>query len=205
MLSEPIVFVVDDDAEVRESIRWLIESVGMKAKTFASAHEFLDAYDPQQPGCVVLDVRMPEISGLELQKKLLAKGIEIPTIIVSAFGSVAVAVDAMKHGAVDFIEKPFSDQAMLDRIHQAIEKDRRQRRQKVQKTKAAARVDLLTVREREVMDLVVGGKATKQIAVDLEISPKTVESHKYNIMAKLDINTITDLIKIAFRKKIITL
>ena len=193
MNNEPTVFVVDDDEEVRESIRWLIESVGLAVQTFASAKAFLDAYDPDQPGCVVLDVRMPEMSGPELQKKLLARGIEIPTIIVSAFGSVAVAVDAMKHGAMDFIEKPFSDQAMLDRIHQAIEKDRRQRRRKVQKTKAAARIDVLTAREREVLDLVVGGKATKQIAVDLGISPKTVEAHRAHIMQKMAADSIPNL------------
>lgn len=197
MSNEPTVFVVDDDEEVRESIRWLIESVGLAVQTFASAKAFLDAYDPDQPGCVVLDVRMPEMSGPELQKKLLASGIEIPTIIVSAFGSVAVAVDAMKHGAMDFIEKPFSDQAMLDRIHQAIEKDRLQRRRKVQKTKAAARIDVLTAREREVMDLVVDGKATKQIAVELGISPKTVEAHRAHIMQKMAADSIAELVRLA--------
>ncbi len=197
MRNEPTVFVVDDDEEVRESIRWLLESVGLAVQTFASAQAFLDAYNPDQPGCVVLDVRMPEVSGLELQKKLLARGIEIPTIIVSAYGSVAVAVDAMKHGAVDFIEKPFSDQALLDRIQQAIDKDRQQRRRKAQQARAAARIDVLTAREREVMDLVVGGKATKQIAVDLAISTKTVEAHRAHIMQKMAADSIAELVRLA--------
>ena len=197
MSNKPTVFVVDDDQEVRESIRWLIESVGMKAKTFASAQEFLDSYDPEQPGCIVLDVRMPESSGLELQKKLLARGIEIPTIVVSAYGNVAVAVEAMKHGAVDFIEKPFSDQALLDRIQQAIEKDRQQRRRKAQQADAAARVNVLTSREREVMDLVVIGKPTKRIAIDLGISPKTVEAHRSHIMQKMAIESLAELVRLA--------
>lgn len=197
MSNEPTVFVVDDDEEVRESIRWLIESVGLAVQTFASAQAFLDAYDPDQPGCVVLDVRMPEISGLELQKKLLARGIEIPTIIVSAYGSVAVAVDAMKHGAVDFIEKPFSDQALLDRIQQAIEKDRQQRRRKAQQAELAARIDVLTSREREVMDLVVIGKPTKRIAIDLGISPKTVEAHRSHIMQKMATESLAELVRLA--------
>ncbi len=197
MSIEATVFVVDDDEDGREYIRWLIESVGLAVQTFASARAFLDAYDPDQPGCVVLDVRMPEMSGPELQKKLLARRIEIPTIIVSAFGSVAVAVDAMKHGAVDFIEKPFSDQAMLDRIQQAIEKDRRQRRRQAQHAKAAARIEVLTAREREVMDLVVDGRATKQIAVDLGISPKTVEAHRAHIMRKMAADSIAELVRLA--------
>ena len=197
MSNKPTVFVVDDDQEVRESIRWLIESVGMKAKTFASAQEFLDSYDPEQPGCIVLDVRMPESSGLELQKKLLARGIEIPTIVVSAYGNVAVAVEAMKHGAVDFIEKPFSDQALLDRIQQAIEKDRQQRRRKAQQANAAARFNVLTSREREVIDLVVIGKPTKRIAIDLGISPKTVEAHRSHIMQKMAIESLAELVRLA--------
>jgi len=197
MSDEPTVFVVDDDKEVRESVRWLIESVGLAVQTFDSAKAFLDAYDPDQPGCVVLDVRMPEMSGPELQKKLLAEGIEIPTIIVSAYGSVAVAVDAMKHGAVDFIEKPFSDQAMLDRIQQAIEKDRQQRRRRAQQAKAAARINVLTAREREVMGLVVEGKPTKQIAVDLRISAKTVEAHRAHIMREMGADSIAELVRLA--------
>jgi len=197
MSNKPTVFVVDDDQEVRESIRWLIESVDLAVETFGSGQEFLDAYDPDKPGCVVLDVRMPQTSGLELQKKLLARGLEIPVIIVSAYGSVPVAVEAMKAGAVDFIEKPFSDQALLDRIHQAIAKDRDVRRGKAKRAEVAARVEELTSREREVMDLVVVGKATKRIAVDLGISPKTVESHRARIMHKMAADSLAELVQMA--------
>ncbi len=195
--NKPTVFVVDDDQGVRESIRWLIESVDLAVETFGSGQEFLDAYDPDKPGCVVLDVRMPQTSGLELQKKLLARGLEIPVIIVSAYGSVPVAVEAMKAGAVDFIEKPFSDQALLDRIHQAIAKDRDVRRGKAKRAEVAARVEELTSREREVMDLVVVGKATKRIAVDLGISPKTVESHRARIMHKMAADSLAELVQMA--------
>ncbi len=194
---KPTVFVADDDQEVRESIRWLIESVNLAVETFGSGQEFLDAYDPNKPGCVVLDVRMPQSSGLELQKKLLARGLEIPVIVVSAYGSVPVAVEAMKAGAVDFIEKPFSDQALLDRIHQAIAKDQDVRRRKAKRAEVAARLEELTSREREVMDLVVVGKATKQIAVDLGISPKTVEAHRARIMQKMVADSLAELVRLA--------
>ena len=197
MSNKPTVFVVDDDREVRESIRWLIESVDLAVETFGSGQEFLDAYDPDKPGCVVLDVRMPQSSGLELQKKLLARGLDIPVIIVSAYGSVPVAVEAMKAGAVDFIEKPFSDQALLDRIHQAIAKDQEVRRRKAKRAEVAARVEVLTAREREVMDLVVVGKATKQIAIDLRISPKTVEAHRARIMQKMAADSLAELVQMA--------
>jgi FixJ family two-component response regulator len=197
MSNKPTVFVVDDDQEVRESIRWLLESVDLAVETFGSGREFLDAYDPDKPGCVVLDVRMPQSSGLELQKKLLARGLEIPVIIVSAYGSVPVAVEAMKAGAVDFIEKPFSDQALLDRIHQAVAKDRDVRRRKAKQAEVAARVEELTSREREVMDMVVVGKATKRIATDLGISPKTVEAHRAHIMQKMAADSLAELVQMA--------
>ena len=197
MSNKPTVFVVDDDQEVRESIRWLIESVNLAVETFGSGQEFLDAYDPDKPGCVVLDVRMPQSSGLELQKELLARGLEVPVIIVSAYGSVPVAVEAMKAGAVDFIEKPFSDQALLDRIHQAIAKDRGVRRRKAKRAELAARVGGLTSREREVMELVVVGKATKRIAIDLGISPKTVEAHRARIMQKMAADSLAELVQMA--------
>ncbi len=197
MSNEPTVFVVDDDQEVRESIRWLIESVDLAVETFGSGQEFLDAYDPNKRGCVVLDVRMPQISGLELQKKHVARGLNIPVIIVSAYGSVPVAVEAMKAGAVDFIEKPFSDQALLDRIHQAIAKDRGVRRRKAKRAAVAARIEVLTSREREVMDLVVVGRATKRIAIDLGISPKTVEAHRARIMQKMAADSVAELVQMA--------
>lgn len=201
MENNATVFVVDDEAEVRESLRWLIESVDLKVETFASAKEFLDSYDPDRPGCGVIDMRMPEISGLELQKKLKAKGYTLPLIFVSGFGSVPIAVEALKLGAVDFIEKPFSDQALLDRIHYALELDRQARHKRSLNENVNARVNDLTSREKEVMDLVVRGKATKKIAKYLEISPKTVEAHRSRIMQKMEADSIADLVRSAMSVK----
>ncbi len=182
MENNATVFVVDDEAEVRESLRWLIESVDLNVETFESAEEFLGAYNPDRPGCAVLDMRMPEVSGLELQKKLLAKGYTLPLIFVTGFGSVPIAVEALKMGAVDFMEKPFSDQALLDKIHHALEIDRQARLKKSLNENVSARVNELTAREKEIMDLVVQGKVTKRIAVQLGISPKTVEAHRPRVM-----------------------
>ena len=197
MKNNATVFVVDDEVEVRESLRWLIESIDLNVKTFASAEEFLASYNPDRPGCAVLDMRMPEVSGLELQKKLKAKGIALPLIFITGFGSVPIAVEALKMGAVDFMEKPFSDQALLDKIHHALEIDRQTRLKKSRNENVSARVKDLTSREKEIMDLVVQGKATKRIAVQLGISPKTVEAHRARVMQKMKADSIADLVRSA--------
>ncbi len=196
MGQEAIVYVVDDDVEVRRSLRWLLESVGMTVETFANAPEFLDAFDSARPSCLVLDMRMPEMSGLELQRELGVRGITIPIIIITAYGEVRDAVEAMKCGAVDFIEKPFSDQALLDQIHKALDRDIEDRHRHEFLDEVCAKIDELTPREREVMDLVVSGLSTKRIAEDLGISPKTVEAHRARIMQKMHAGSLADLVRL---------
>jgi len=190
------VFVVDDDPAIRESLGWLIESVGLKVKMFATAQEFLEGYDPTLPGCLVLDIRMPGMSGLDLQNELAARKVNIPILVITGHAEVPVAVRAMKAGAFDFIEKPFSDQLLLDRIRRAIEKDAGFRRARSQRAEVAARLAQLTPREREVMDLVVAGKANKVIASELGLSPKTVEVHRAHVMKKMQVGSLADLVRL---------
>ena len=196
MQSNPTVFVVDDDPAIRESLRWLIESVGLNVKVFTTAHEFLDAYDPSLPGCLVLDILMPGMSVLDLQSELAARKVNIPILIITGHAEVPVAVRAMKAGALDFIEKPFSDQLLLDRIRRAIEKDTESRRTHSQRAEVAARLAQLTPREREVMDLVIAGKANKVIASELGLSPKTVEVHRAHVMKKMQVDSLADLVRL---------
>jgi FixJ family two-component response regulator len=196
MQSNPTVFVVDDDPAIRESLRWLIESVGLNVKIFATAQEFLEGYDPSSAGCLVLDIRMPGMSGLDLQNELAARKANIPILIITGHAEVPVAVRAMKAGALDFIEKPFSDQLLLDRIRRAIEKDAEFRRVNSQRAEVAARLAGLTPREREVMDLVIAGKANKVIASELGLSPKTVEVHRAHVMKKMRVDSLADLVRV---------
>jgi two-component system response regulator FixJ len=195
MQSNPTVFVVDDDPAIRESLRWLIESVGLKVKIFATAQEFLEGYDPSVAGCLVLDIRMPGMSGLDLQNELAARKVAIPIVIITGHAEVPVAVRAMKAGALDFIEKPFSDQLLLDRIRRALEADAEFRRVHSQRATVAARLAELTPREREVMDLVIAGKANKVIASELGLSPKTVEVHRAHVMKKMQVESLADLVR----------
>jgi two-component system response regulator FixJ len=191
-----IVHVVDDDATLRDSLRWLIESVGLTARVYATAEEFLSDYDGSG-GCLVLDVRMPGLSGLELQEKLRRQDLQIPIIIVSAHADVPIAIRALKAGAMDFIEKPFSDQILLDRIRDAIERDREQRQVAAKRAVIAAQVAQLTPREREVMGLVVAGKANKVIASELGLSQKTVEVHRARVMRKMHADSVAQLVQLA--------
>jgi len=193
MSEKATVFVVDDDSAVRESLRWLIESVGLKVKTFSTAREFLDAYDPNQPGCLVLDIRMPGMSGLELQDRLAEKSIHLPVIIITGYGDVPVAVRAMKNGAIDFIEKPFSDQVLLERIQLAIEQDSAYRRITERRQDIENRLAVLTPREREVMYLVVEGKPSREIAKELGLSTRTVEVHRTHLMDKTKVRSVAEL------------
>lgn len=196
MESKPTVFVVDDDSAVRHSLRWLLESSGLLVETFESAQAFLQAYHPERLGCLVLDVRMPGLSGLDLQEQLQTQDIAIPIIIITGHGDVPMAVRALKEGAIDFIEKPFSEQLLLDRIHQGIALDAEQRIKHAQQAVIQSRIDRLTPREREVMEFVVDGKANKQIAVLLERSQKTIEIHRANFMRKMEVNSLAELVRI---------
>lgn len=195
-LPEPTVFVVDDDPAMRDSLRWLFESVGLAVETFATAEEFLNGCHPSRPGCLLLDVRMPGMSGLNLQDELAARHFTLPTIIITGYAEVATAVRALKTGAIDFIEKPFSDELLLERIREAIVADRQAREAQAQRADVAARVALLTTRELSVMELVIAGKANKVIAADLGLSPKTVEVHRANVMRKMEAQSVAELVRL---------
>ena len=191
------VYIVDDDDAVRDSLRWLVESVGLKVETFASANEFLEVCDSSFSGCLVSDVRMQGLSGLELQEQLNLKDIKLPIIFITGFGDIQMAVHAMQAGAVDFITKPFNDQELLDRIQHAIEKGEQAWEQQVHSNLIKSRYDLLTPREKEVMAKVVKGKLNKVIAADLNVSNKTVEAHRAKVMEKMQAANLAQLIRMA--------
>jgi two-component system response regulator FixJ len=199
-MSEPTVFIVDDDQAVARSLRWLIEIVRLGVETFASAQAFLDNYDSSKPGCLVLDVRMPGISGLELQERLAARRINIPIIFITGHGDVQMAVRALQAGAFDFVEKPFNDQDLLDRIQKAIAFDAERRGKESQRAQLQALFSSLTAREREVLDLVVEGLSNKAIANTLGLSAKTVEVHRAKVMEKMHARSISDLVKMAMQE-----
>jgi len=192
----PVVFVVDDDEAICESLRLLIGDIGLEVRTFTSARQFLEKYDASVPGCLVLDVRMSGISGLELQARLNEMGAHIPTIIITGHADVPMAVEAMKAGATDFIEKPFRDQVLLDSIQKAIDLDLRIRRQRQEHQDVQSRIGLLTQREREVMDRLVAGKSNKSIAFELGISQKTVDFHRANILDKIGVSSVVELVRL---------
>lgn len=194
-MTEPTVFVVDDDPAMRKSLQWLTESVGLAVETFANAEVFLQSYTPDRAGCMVLDVRMPGMSGLDLQEQMQSLGCTLPVIIVTGHGEVQSAVRAMQSGAVHFIEKPFSDQELLDTIRTAIEQDRDTRQRRAERDEASARHERLTPREKEVLQLVIAGCANKQIAATLNISQKTVEVHRAHVMRKLEAQSVADLVR----------
>ena len=193
----PTVFVVDDDAGVCQSTQWLLESAHLGVETFSTAREFLDAFDSTDPGCIVLDVRLPGMSGLDLLEDLAAQGIKIPIIIVTAYGDVAMAVRALKSGAMDFLQKPYNDQTLLDVVHRAIERDASIRVQSAERTDIAHRSTRLTARERQVMALVVVGRANKQIAAELGCSGKTIEVHRSRVMEKMRADSLAGLVRMA--------
>ena len=189
------VFVVDDDDAVRTSLRLLLKSVGLPVETFASAQEFLDAFDAERAGCLVLDIRMPGMSGLELQQRLNEIHAIVPIVFITGHGDVPMAVEAMQHGAVDFIQKPFRDQDLIDRINQALEKDRDNRAGLRERDAIRRRMQQLTPREREVLDLVTQGKANKVIAGDLNVSQRTVEIHRARVMEKMGASSLAHLVR----------
>ncbi len=195
-LPQAITYVIDDDNAVRESLRWLIESVGLRVETFSSAREFLSKFDSKQPGCIVLDVRMPEISGLELQEYLITHQIQTPIIIITGHGDVPMAVRALKNGAVDFIEKPFNDQTLLDRIQHALQQDAETRNKQAALGEAMAGLGHLTKREHEVLERVIAGESSKRIAAALGLSTKTVEAHRAKIMQKLHVKSVAELVRV---------
>jgi len=191
------VFIVDDDAAVRDSLCLLLKTVGLEAKAFESGNAFLEAYDPSWAGCILLDIRMPGISGMEVQKRLIELGCSLPILFVTGHGDVSMAVQAMHLGASDFIEKPYHDQDLLDRLHQALARQQEQQDQSAKKQAAQKRFDTLTPREAEVMGYVVKGAANKVIALDLDVSQRTVEIHRARVMEKMGARSLAKLVRMA--------
>jgi len=192
----PAVFIVDDDEAVRNALRLLLRSVGLAATALPNAQQFLQTYDPHQPGCLVLDVRMPGMSGLELQQQLNLRGAMLPVIFITGHGDIPMAVDAMQQGAFDFLQKPFRDQDLIDRIQRALERDRANRSEMDQKERARERLDSLTPREREILMLVTQGKPNKVMAADLGVSQRTVEIHRARVMEKMGVSSLAQLVRI---------
>lgn len=192
----PLVYVVDDDDAVRDSLKLLLRSVDLPSRTFASAGEFLDSYDGDASSCLVADIRMPGMSGLELQEELLRRKADLPIIFITGHGDVPMAVKAMKAGAMDFIQKPFRDQDLLDRIYRALQQDAERRRSSREARKAQQCLEMLTPRETEVMERVVSGQANKVIAQDLGVSQRTVELHRARVMHKMGVRSLAELVRL---------
>ncbi|MCL2330754.1 MAG: response regulator [Phycisphaerae bacterium] len=187
------VFIVDDDAGIRHSFEMLFRATGQSVESFATAEAFLEAYDPTRLGCLVIDVHMPGMSGLDLQDLFLAKNVRIPMIIMTGQGDVAMAVAAVKKGAIDFLIKPFEEQVLLQRVEQALKADVQRRQEQARQAAFQARLDRLTPRERQVLDLLLAGKGNKEIALDLGLSRKTVDIHRAHIMMKFGVESLLEI------------
>ena len=198
MSDDAIVFIVDDDEAVRQSTAWLIESIGLKVNTFSSADEFLDNYN-NESGCIVMDVRMPGISGLEAQEEMKNRGISLPLIFITGHGDVPMAVRALKRGAFDFIEKPFNDQLLLDAVQRGLKKNSETRESLIENESIDKRIASLTPREHEVMLRVTEGKPNKVIAHELNVSIKTVEVHRARMMEKMEASSVAELVKVTIQ------
>jgi two-component system, LuxR family, response regulator FixJ len=190
-----LVYVIDDDEAVRDSLGILLDSIGLAHEVHASALDFLDAFDPDRHACIVTDIRMPGLSGLELQERLLETHVEVPLIFITGHGDVPMAVNAMKRGAADFIQKPFRDQDLIDRIHKALQQDKQRRAARREERSIRERLKTLTPREAEVMERVVSGQANKVIAMDLGVSQRTVELHRARVMRKLRMRSLAELVQ----------
>ena len=194
---EQIIFVLDDDASMRSSLERLLDSVGLRSKLFSSAREFLNSDLPDIPSCLVTDVRMPGMSGTDLQEELKVAGKEIPIIFITAYGEVSMSVRVMKSGAIDFLEKPFREHELLGAINNALEQDRRNREKRSELNEIVLRLNTLTPREREVLEFVISGMLNKQIAYHLGIVERTIKLHRARIMQKMKVDSLPELVRIA--------
>jgi FixJ family two-component response regulator len=193
-IHDQIVYVVDDDDGVRESLSALLESVGIETRTFADAETSLQAVEVQRPACMLVDVRMPGIGGLELQRLLKERDAEMPVVMITGHGDISMAVRAMKEGAIDFLEKPFNDQDLIELVQECQKRGLAAEQQRLRQMEAQSRLDRLTDREREVMRCMVNGNSSKQIAAMLKLSPKTVDVHRSNIMRKVGVTSVAGLV-----------
>lgn len=200
---DPIVYIIDDDHAMVESLSWIIESVGLKVKTFIRAQEFLEQFDAQQHGCLLLDVRMPGMSGPELQSRLSEEGLPtLPIIFISGHGDVPLAVRVMKEGAIDFLTKPFNDQVLLESINKALRIDKANREKRQESAQAKAKFALLSPREVQVLQGIVAGKPNKVVSAELKISLKTVEAHRASVMKKMGVKSVPELVKLVLTNSI---
>jgi FixJ family two-component response regulator len=199
----PTVFIIDDDRGMRQAVQDLVESVGLRAESFATGQEFLGRQPTSDPSCLVLDVRLPQMSGLDFQRRLTEIGMQIPIIFITAHGDVPMSVRALKSGAVEFLTKPFRDQDLLDAIQQALQRDRAAREQHAEVHELHGRYQALTAREREVMGLVVSGRLNKQIASEIGASEATVKIHRGNLMQKMQAGSLIELVRMADKLKLV--
>jgi len=196
-MTNPIVHVVDDEAEVCSAVALLLRSVGLQSRTYSSAQAFLQGYQPGAPGCIVLDVRLPGMSGLELQERLQQSGITLPVIVMTGHGDIQMAVRAMRAGALDFVEKPFNDQTLLDRVHEGVARSMQSHDADGERAQVQGRYETLTEREREILRHVVDGRPNKRIADELGLSTRTVESHRARIIEKMQAASLSHLVRMA--------
>lgn len=195
-MNDATVHIVDDDKPVRRSLKLLINSEGFNAREYEDGSDFLERYTPAKPECLLLDLRMPDINGLDLQREMKARGINVATVFLSGHGDIAMAVRAMREGALDFIEKPFKNAQLLERIRMSVGEDAERERARINRQEAAARLATLTEREREVVDMLVEGKINKVIGAELGISTRTVESHRARVMKKLEVGSLSGIFKL---------
>lgn len=201
MTTEPTVFVIDDNAAVRKSLTALMTSAGLAVETYASGDEFLDAYDADRPGCLVLDMRLKQANGLDVQDELRRRGSTLPVIVLTGYGTVPSSVRALKAGAVDFLQKPTPPAILLERIRAAVETDRQDRAAAAERADVLERVTHLTPREREVMELLLTGKTSKEIAVAMTVSVRTVEGHRRTVFSKMDVSSAAQLVRLVLEAR----